>query len=272
MLDFPNGKINLGLNILEKRKDGFHDISTCFYPVAWKDLLEIVPSGSGKVRINITGAMIEAGREENLCVKAYRIMKKDFDIPGVNIHLHKRIPAGSGLGGGSSDAAFTIKLLDRMFNLFIDEEILSWYALKAGSDCPFFIFNKPMLASGRGEALNQIAIDLSGKFIVIVCPGFGISTTEAYRNVKPQVPDLSIHEIITRKPIEEWKECLHNDFEVYAFSQYPALDTVKKQLYDAGAIYASMTGSGSAIYGIFDFLPETIPHFPPEYVIWSGRL
>ncbi len=272
MIVFPNAKINLGLNILGKRKDGYHDISTCFYPIPWKDILEIVPNRDKGVKIFVTGMKIPGGEDENLCVKAFRIMKKDFDIPGVSIHLHKQIPAGSGLGGGSSDAAFTITSLDRMFNLYLDEAILKWYALKIGSDCPFFIDNKAGLASGRGEVREDIKIDLSGKFILIVCPGFGISTSEAYRNMKPAVPDISIREIIEGKPMEEWKDYLINDFEKFVFTQHPELETLKKQLYDSGALYASMSGSGSAFFGIFHSQPETLPEFPAEYRLWEGVL
>ena len=272
MIGFANSKINLGLNILARRKDGYHDISTCFYPVGWNDILEIVPLSSGKSRLKTTGLEIPPGKDENLCLKAFRLLKKDFDLPEVVIHLHKQIPAGSGLGGGSSDASRTLILLNTMFNILLDDEMLAWYALKLGSDCPFFIYNKPVMASGRGEVFEEIAIDLSGHYIVLVNPGFAISTQEAYRSLKPSVPDLSIREIMEKKPVEEWKDILVNDFEKYAFEKYPVIEDIKNKLYKAGALYASMTGSGSGVYGIFENPPKDLPGFPVEYIVWSGVL
>ena len=270
MLGFANSKINLGLNVLSRRQDGYHDISTCFYPVRWNDILEIVPLSKGKTYLKITGLEIPPGKDENLCLKAYRLMKKDFDIPEVGIHLHKQIPTGSGLGGGSSDASRTLMLLNSMFNIFLDDEVLSWYALKLGSDCPFFIHNNPVLASGRGEVFEEINVDLSGRYIIIVNPGFAISTQEAYRHLKPAIPDLSVRDILGEKPVEEWKGILTNDFENFAFQKYPVLGDIKNKFYDSGALYSSMTGSGSGMYGIFADPPRELPEFPAEYITWFG--
>jgi len=272
MIGFANSKINLGLNVLARRTDGYHDISTCFYPVAWNDILEIVPLSKGKTYLKTTGLEIPPGKDENLCLKAYRLVRKDFDIPEVGIHLHKQIPAGSGLGGGSSDGSHMLLMLNTMFNVFLDEEVLAWYALKLGSDCPFFIYNNPALAGGRGEEFEEIGIDLSGRYIILVNPGFAISTQEAYRNLYPALPELSIGEILENKPVEEWKGVLTNDFENFAFKKFPVLEEIKNQLYDAGALYASMTGSGSGMYGIFQDLPGSLPEFPAEYITWQGTL
>jgi 4-diphosphocytidyl-2-C-methyl-D-erythritol kinase len=272
MIGFANSKINLGLNILARRKDGYHDISTCFYPVGWNDILEIVPISTGKTYLKATGLGIPPSKEENLCLRAFRLLKKDFDIPEVGIYLHKQIPSGSGLGGGSSDASCVLKLVNTMFNLFLDNEMLAWYALKLGSDCPFFIYNKPLIASGRGEVFEDINIDLSGLFIIIVNPGFAISTAEAYRILKPAVPEMNLKEILEQKKIDDWKEILLNDFESFALKEFPVLTEIKNSLYNAGAAYVSMTGSGSGIYALFRKPPENPPSFPKEYLTWSGIL
>ena len=270
MIGFANSKINLGLNVLARRSDGYHDISTCFYPVGWNDILEIVPLSKGKTYLKTSGLEIPPGKDENLCLKAYRLVRKDFDIPEVGIHLHKQIPSGSGLGGGSSDGSRMLLMLNTMFNVFLDEEMLAWYALKLGSDCPFFIYNTPALAGGRGEQFEEINIDLSGRHIVLVNPGFAISTQEAYRNLTPAIPDVPIREILEKKPVEEWKDILANDFEEFAFKKFPVLEDIKNKLYNAGALYASMTGSGSGMYGIFENSPLQMPDFPSGYIIWSG--
>lgn len=272
MIGFANSKINLGLNILARRKDGFHDISTCFYPVYWNDILEIVPLSSGKTYLKTTGIEIPAGNDENLCLKAFRLVKKDFNLPEVGIHLHKQIPAGSGLGGGSSDASRTLVLLNTMFNIFLDDEMLAWYALKLGSDCPFFIYNRPVTASGRGEVFEDIDIDLTGRSVILINPGFSISTQEAYRNLRPAIPEITVREILEKKPVGEWRGLLTNDFEKFAFRKYPVLEDIKNKLYDIGASYVSMTGSGSGIYGIFEDPPKELPEFPDDYIVWSGIL
>jgi 4-diphosphocytidyl-2-C-methyl-D-erythritol kinase len=272
MIDFPNAKINLGLNILGKRNDGYHDISTCYYPIGWKDALEIIPSASNKTSISLSGLDIPGKPEENLCIKAYNLIKKDFELPNVKIHLHKLIPAGGGLGGGSSDAAFILKMADRFYNLFLDEDLLAWYASKLGSDCPFFIYNTPRLASGRGEVLEEIRIDLSGKHIAVVNPGIMVNTAEAYRSVVPRIPDIPIKEILENKPVDEWRNFLKNDFEENVFMKFPVINEIKNKLYQSGAIYASMSGSGSSVFGIFNEFNIKQIEFPGVYTVWHGIL
>ena len=249
MIVFPNCKINLGLNILRKREDGFHDLETVFLPVDLQYALEIIPS-SNKTQITVTG--IAAGDpENNLCMKAYLLLKKDYpSVPEVNIHLHKAIPIGAGLGGGSADAAFMLQLLNEKFNLNIPADKMFVYALQLGSDCSFFLINKPCLATGRGEVLEPINISLSGYKILLINPEVHISTSEAFKKIKPAIPAKKIKNIILQ-PIETWKEELYNDFENYVFERYPVIRKIKEDLYNAGAVYAAMSGSGSTIFGIF---------------------
>ncbi len=249
MVVFPNCKINLGLNILRKREDGYHDLETVFLPVALKDVLEIVHS-SNKTRINVTG--IAAGNpDSNLCLKAYTLLKKDYpQLPEINIHLHKAIPVGAGLGGGSADAAFMLQLLNKTFNLNIPPDKMFGYASQLGSDCSFFLLNRPCLASGRGEVLDPINTSLSAYKILLINPGIHISTSEAFKKIKPAIPTKKIKDII-HQPIETWKEELHNDFEDYVFERYPLIKKIKEDLYFAGAVYAAMSGSGSTIFGLF---------------------
>jgi 4-diphosphocytidyl-2-C-methyl-D-erythritol kinase len=246
---FPNCKINLGLNILRKREDGYHDLETVFLPVAIKEALEIVHS-SNKTHITITG--IDAGSpDSNLCLKAYTLLKKDYpQLPEINIHLHKAIPVGAGLGGGSADAAFMLQLLNKTFNLNISPGKMFGYASPLGSDCSFFLFNQPCLATGRGEILEPINISFSTYKIVLINPGVHISTSEAFKKITPVIPQKKISNIIGQ-PIETWKEELCNDFEHYVFERYPFIKKIKVDLYKAGAVYAAMSGSGSTIYGIF---------------------
>ncbi len=249
MIVFPNCKINLGLNILRKREDGYHDLETVFLPVALTDALEIIHS-SNKTQITITG--IEAGSpESNLCLKAYFLLKKDYpELPEINIHLHKAIPVGAGLGGGSADAAFMLKLLNKTFNLNIPRDKMLDYASQLGSDCSFFLLNTPCLATGRGEVLEPINISISKYKIVLINPGVHISTGEAFKKIMPAIPPKKIKNII-QQPIETWKEELYNDFENYVFERYPLIKTIKEDLYKSGAVYAAMSGSGSTIFGIF---------------------
>jgi 4-diphosphocytidyl-2-C-methyl-D-erythritol kinase len=255
MVIFPHCKINLGLNIIEKRSDGFHNIESAFFPVKMMDALEIVNSNNLKTSFASSGIDIPSDGKSNLCLRAYNFIKNDFDIPNVKIHLHKNIPIGAGLGGGSSDAAFTLRLLNDLFSLKISTEKLMEYAADLGSDCAFFIQDKPMLASARGEVLNSIKIDLKGYYILLIIPPIHISTAFAYSNVEPGKPDKQIAEI-TKKPIEEWRFELKNDFETSVFNEYPSIKIIKQSLYDNGAVYASMSGSGSVVYGIFKKKPE----------------
>lgn len=257
MLSFPNCKINLGLHILGKRDDGFHNLETVFYPVPFKDALELIPSTNTDIEFTTTGLAVDGTAADNLCVKAYHLLKIDFpELPAVKIHLHKAIPLGAGLGGGSADAAFMLKLLNEKFKLNLSTDQLISYALQLGSDCPFFIINKPCLATGRGEMLEEIAVDLSAYKIVLINPGIHINTGWAFSNISPAQPARSIKEII-HQPVNTWKDELKNDFESAVFTAHPAIKEIKEALYTQGAVYAAMSGSGSTVFGIFE--PNTGP-------------
>jgi 4-diphosphocytidyl-2-C-methyl-D-erythritol kinase len=261
MIVFPNCKINLGLHILQKRTDGFHDLETVFYPIALQDALEVVqnPSPTPTIQFNTTGLKIDSSAEDNICFNAYQLLKKDFpELPAIKMHLHKVIPSGAGLGGGSSDGAFTLLLLNKKFSLGLSEEQLLNYALQLGSDCPFFIKNKPCYATGRGERLEEIELDLSHYKIVLINPRIHIHTGKAFSKITPCHQRTSIKEII-QQPIGKWKDLLKNDFEEVVFAEYPEVKTIKEELYKQGAVYASMSGSGSSIYGLFH--KNTEPQF-----------
>jgi len=258
MLSFPNCKINLGLRILRRREDGYHDLETVFHPLAVKDVLETLRSET--LSFTSTGLPIPGDAAANLCLKAWQLLKKDFpELPDVQIHLHKNIPIGAGLGGGSADGAFMLVLLNRQFRLGLEEEKLMSYAAQLGSDCPFFILNKPCLAGGRGEKLEPIGLDLSGHRFALVNPGIHIGTAWAFSQCTPSEEGRSIREIIAL-PVDAWKGQLVNDFETPVFRAHPELKKIKEKLYHAGAIYASMTGSGSSFFGIFakEFLPSAV--------------
>jgi 4-diphosphocytidyl-2-C-methyl-D-erythritol kinase len=250
MVSFPHAKINLGLNVIRKRADGYHDLETCFFPIGWTDILEIIPSAS--FQFSATGLAIDGNAENNLCMKAYDLLKKDYNLPTVQIHLHKIIPMGAGLGGGSADAAFTLRQLNDSFFLGLSQLSLEKYAGQLGSDCAFFISGTPRLGTGRGEVLSPISISLKAKYIVVVKPDVHVSTAEAYAGVKPRVADISVREVLEKKPMSEWKSLLKNDFEESVFSKYPTIAEVKEELYRQGATYASMSGSGSSVFGIFE--------------------
>lgn len=270
MIVFPNCKINLGLNILRKRSDGFHELETIFYPLQLNDALEIIASHSpAKPALPFvsSGLPIAGTLTSNLCIKAYKLLRKDFPgIPGVQIHLHKVIPTGAGLGGGSADAAFTLKMINKLFNLGITTEQLIKYALQLGSDCPFFIINKPCFAWGRGELLEEIELNLSAYKFVIVNPGIHIDTGGAFRDLTPALPALSVKEIISN-PVEIWKDTLMNDFEKPIFQKYPEIAAIKDNLYQLGALYASMSGSGSTVFGIFPKTMKLQLSFPANYFV-----
>lgn len=268
MVVFPNAKINLGLQITGKREDGYHNILSCFYPLPWCDILEIIESQQFK--FESSGISIPGKPEDNLCVKAYQMLKKDFQLPPVHIYLHKQIPMGAGLGGGSADASFALKCLNELFHLFLDDSLLEDYALQLGSDCPFFISNQPVLASGRGEEFEPIALNLSGKYVVMVTPPVHISTAAAYAGIQPRQPEVSLKEILETQPIHLWKDCVINDFETSVFRQHPQIAEIKEKLYDLGAAYASMSGSGASVYGIFETETEIKNSFPDTYTIWQG--
>ncbi len=246
MLLYPNAKINLGLNVIRKRSDGYHDIETLFYPVPdLCDILEIVHAG--EFGMHVYGARIEG---ENLCEKAWRIMHDRFGIPPVEIHLYKNIPMGAGLGGGSADAAFTIAGLDALFGLRIPKEELAALAAQLGSDCAFFIFNRPMMARGRGEMLTPVDFSLEGRDLRIYPQPVFVSTREAYSGITPHEPLHHLQDIV-KLPVSEWKGLLVNDFEETVFARHPSLAEAKEALYEGGALYAAMTGSGSALYAIY---------------------
>jgi len=269
MVLFPNAKINLGLNIIRKRPDGFHNLETVFYPVPVYDALEVVKNDetNEEISISFSGIRVNGKPEDNLCVKAWRLLKKDIpQLPAIKSHLHKTIVAGGGLGGGSADGAFMLKLLNQKFDLGLSNEQLLDYALQLGSDCPFFIINEPCFATGRGEFLEPISIDLSAYKFVIANPGIHVSTIEVFSLLKPSLPSKSIRELI-RQPVETWTTELKNDCEEPVFKKYPAIENVKSKLYGWGAVYASMTGTGSSVYGIFRRETELKNDFPPGYFV-----
>ncbi|MFC3879226.1 4-(cytidine 5'-diphospho)-2-C-methyl-D-erythritol kinase [Algoriphagus namhaensis] len=256
MITFPNAKINLGLSILSKRKDGYHDIESCMIPVPLLDALEMIPSNK-KLEWNSSGLQIPGMPEDNLVCKAYYLLKKDFpQIPFPSIHLHKNIPMGAGLGGGSADAAFALKLMNSLFELHLDDFFLEEYAAQLGSDCAFFIENTPKIARGRGEILEEIDVDLKGSHLVLINPGIHIGTKEAYAGVTPRQPMYDLPETLADRGL--WKDRLVNDFEASIFPNHPEIEQIKYQLYDAGAFYAAMSGSGSSVFGIFEKKPENL--------------
>ena len=249
MLSFPNCKINLGLRILRRRDDGYHQLETVFYPLPVKDALETIRSQ--ELTFTASGLPIPGDPTDNLCLKAWQLLKKDLpELPPVQIHLHKHIPMGAGLGGGSADGAFMLQLLNKQFHLELSTERLIQYAAQLGSDCPFFIINKPCLGGGRGEELQPIELDLSSYRMALVSPGTHIGTAWAFSQCTPSEKGKPVREIIAQ-PVNTWAAELVNDFEAAIFPAYPELKRIKEELYNAGAIYASMTGSGSAFYGIF---------------------
>ncbi len=250
MICFPNAKINLGLNIVAKRPDGYHNIETIFYPINLCDSLEIVPAQSKKRTFNQTGLQIEGNPSDNLVMKAYQMLEEKYPLPELDVYLLKKIPFGAGLGGGSSDAAFMLKLLNNFAKLNLTKKELEEISGKLGADCAFFIQNKPVFASGIGNIFETIDISLKGYYLSLVKPHIHISTQEAYAAVKPSYPIDSLKNII-QKPIMEWKNCMINDFESGIFLKYPEIQMIKEKLYDLGAEYASMSGSGSSVFGIF---------------------
>ena len=253
MITFPNAKINLGLNITEKRPDGYHNLETVFYPIPVEDALEVTLStlpASQDVCLRQAGRAIEGNAEDNLVVKAYRLLQIDYDLPPVDIHLLKHIPSGAGLGGGSADASFMLKMLNEMCSLCLSDEALEAYAARLGADCAFFIKNRPTYAEGIGNVFSPIELSLKGYQLLLVKPDIFVSTRDAFARVKPCRPQVSLKEIV-RLPVEEWRTCMVNDFEASVFAQFPAIGEVKERLYDLGAVYASMSGSGSSVFGLF---------------------
>lgn len=261
MICFPNAKINLGLDIVSKRDDGYHNIETIFYPIGIKDALEIVPAqGEGGV-FKQSGIPVDGDPQNNLVMKAYQLLKAEFSIPEIDIYLRKNIPFGAGLGGGSADAAFMLKILNDFAGLSLPDEKLEEIASKIGADCPFFIRNKPVFATGIGNIFSPVSVSLKNYHIVLVKPDIHVSTKDAYAMVRPSRPECSLTEIITQ-PVEEWKGLMKNDFEKSVFDKYPAIGEIKEQLYDEGAVYASMSGSGSSVFGIFSGPVQLKKRFP----------
>ncbi len=273
MICFPNAKINIGLNVINKRSDGYHNIETVYYPVGLCDVLEFVEDESRPNRecgLKSTGISINGNMDDNLIIRAYKLLNQYSELPGLSVHLHKIIPIGAGLGGGSSDGANMLKSINRFFKLKIGNDDLEVLAAKIGMDCPFFINNKPVFAFERGDRLGEVEIDLSGYFILLVYPGIPISTPEAYADAQPSEQPGRLFDLIN-EPVSCWNETIKNDFEPGIFNKYPGLKKIKDQLYELGALYASMSGSGSAIYGLYTNLPEIPASFEGFYT-WTGRL
>lgn len=267
MVSFPPCKINLGLNILSKRPDGYHNLETCFYPIPWTDILEIIPADG--FAFMQTGLPVPGQSGDNLCIKAYELLRAEHHLPPVKIHLHKIIPMGAGLGGGSSDAAHTLRLLNTVFHLQQSPAQLAGYAARLGSDCAFFTQDQSMLGEGRGEVLSKTPVSLKKKFIVLVKPDVHVSTAEAYAGITPRQSEQPLQTLLTHYPLEEWRHWIKNDFEATVFKKHPVLESVKENLYTCGALYASMSGSGAALFGIFDKPVDLQGRFP-HMTVWSG--
>ena len=248
MILFPNAKINIGLNILSKREDGYHNLETIFYPIAWKDSLEIIKSNDQQ----FSSSGISIPGDGNLCQQAYDLLDRDFGLESVHIHLHKNIPIGAGLGGGSSDAAFTLMGLNEMFDLKLSSIQLKEYALNLGADCPFFIDNKACLAKGIGEELTDVVLNISNVFLLVATPDVHVSTAMAYSSFVPQIPEVSLQKLIL-EPMPNWS--MKNDFEEGIFRLEPKIKALKDKMLDHGAIYCSMSGSGSSVFAFFDKKP-----------------
>ena len=267
MVVFPNCKINLGLQITAKRPDGYHDLETVFYPLPLYDALELITAGEAGIRFSSSGKAIAGTPDQNLCVKAWHLLKKDFpQLSGVHMHLQKNIPMGAGLGGGSADGAFALQLLNNKYQLGLSPGQLMQYALQLGSDCPFFIYNQPAFATGRGELRQPVPLSLAGYHIVIINPGIHVATGWAFSQIIPQRPLRPVQELISL-PLAEWKTQLVNVFEAPVLRAWPELAGIKSQLYKAGAHYAAMSGSGSTFFGIFSGNTDITMEIPEHYLV-----
>ena len=273
MICFPNAKINLGLNVVSKRADGYHNIETVFYPIALKDALEVLPSNNKKVyQLFESGIETHSKPQFNLVVKALLLLSEQKHIPNIDIHLLKKIPSGAGLGGGSSDAAFMLKLLNQTFSLGLTDDELRQQAAKIGADCPFFINNKPCFASGIGDNLEEINLSLKDYYIVLIKPDIAVSTKEAYKLIVPEKPKVSLKEVI-KMPMIDWKYYMHNDFEAPIFKMYPIIGEIKQKLYDSGAIYASMSGSGTSVYAFYQVKPKvSFSDVFSDFFVWKNYM
>lgn len=274
MITFPIAKINLGLNVVERRPDGYHNLETVFYPVYIKDALELTmmntrfPSAVD-CDIKVTNLHIEGDEQKNLVVKAYKLLKEDFpQLPRVHAHLYKGIPTQAGMGGGSSDCAYMIRLLNEMFTLGLSDERMIQYAARLGADCPFFILSRPAYAEGIGEQLQPISLDLSSYYIAVVRPDIPVSTKEAFSLIKPVKPTRNCRDVVMQ-PVETWRNELTNDFEQSVFTLHPEIGAIKERLYDLGAVYAAMTGSGSSVFGLFREEIKIGEHFPDMFTYCS---
>lgn len=268
MISFPNAKINLGLHITSKRKDGYHEIETCMVPIPLFDALEMILDK--KSTWNSTGLDIPGDSKDNLILKAEKLLRKDFPgLPNLNIHLHKNIPMGAGLGGGSADGAFALKLMNNLFDLHLDEFFLEEYAEQLGSDCPFFIENTPKIARGRGEILEPIELSLKGSYLVLINPGIHVGTKEAYAGITPAPPKVKLEEVLADRG--RWKAELVNDFESSIFKNHPEIAQIKDKMYESGAFYAAMSGSGSSVFGLFEEKHQSL-NWKEEYFVFESEL
>lgn len=272
MIVFPNAKINIGLNILRKRPDGYHDIETLFYPIGLKDGLEFVENHSNRVHFSNSGIQVDGRAEDNLVVKAYQLLRDEFNLPGLDIHLHKAIPFGAGLGGGSADAAFMLMAINSYFQLSIEKNRLKSIAASLGADCAFFIENSPCFATGIGDQLHPFSLDLTGWYLVLVKPDVSVSTPQAYAMVKPSVPVVPLSRKLENE-IADWQPVVGNDFEPSVLPQFPEIEACKQRLIDLGAVYASMSGSGASVFGLFKkpLSQEEVKLQSTDFV-WSEKL
>lgn len=271
MIVFSNAKINIGLNIVSKRPDGYHNLETVFYPINMCDVIEFTENeDSDNLCFSSNGISLDCAASDNLVVKAYNLLKKDFDIPAQIIDLVKNIPTGAGLGGGSGDATFTLKYLNDRYSLGLDSERLKSYASRLGADCAFFVENRPVYATGIGNIMEPVELSLKGYYIVVVKPNIFISTREAFAGITPRESEVCLKELV-RLPVSEWKNYIKNDFEYSIFPNHKMLQNVKCKLYDMGAEYVSMSGSGSSIYGLFKKNPEIFEQIFDNCYIWSSQ-
>lgn len=268
MICFPNAKINIGLEVIRKREDHYHDLETVFYPVSLSDILEL--NESDQTRLTLSGLNIDNRPDSNLVLKAYHLLKEVYNLPPVEFHLHKIIPAGAGLGGGSSDAAFTLTGLNELFKLNISKNMLMDYASNVGSDCAFFILNQPVFAQGKGNIFSDLPVFNREYSLVLIKPPISVSTALAYSGILPKVPEYQLKELV-KHSVESWKDFVFNRFEDNVFPLFPPIKKIKEHLYEYGAIYASMSGSGSTVYGLFKEIPEHLAEKFPECFFWEEK-
>ena len=259
MVVFPNAKINIGLYVTERRADGYHNLETVFFPIQLSDSLSIRKNGQAHCNFTCQGLSIDCSAHDNLIVKTFRMFQERFGIEGVDIEFEKHIPMGAGLGGGSSDATFTAMELNRIFQLGLSPEELRVLIKPLGADCPFFIENRPAYAEGIGDLLTPIELSLKGYYLLLVKPDVHVSTAEAYRSIRPKASGIHLPSVLSQTPVNEWRKCVRNDFEASVFPAHPELARIKQSLYDHGAVYAAMSGSGSTLYGLFDAMPDDQP-------------